>query len=68
MKQYYIIKRSIIGRLLDVYGFRTKREVNTELSKLLEGGYQVTVVTRSVLVTADNLEAERIVAGLPHII
>lgn len=66
--KYYIIKRSIIGRLLDVYGFNTKREVNAELSKLLERGYQVTVVTRHVLVTADNLEAERIVAGLPHVI
>lgn len=66
--KYYIIKRSIIGRLLDVYGFHTKREVNAELSELLERGYQVTVVTRHVLVTADNLEAERIVAGLPRVI
>lgn len=66
--KYYIIKRSIIGRLLDVYGFNTKREVNAELTELLERGYQVTVVTRHVLVTADNLEAERIVAGLPHVI
>lgn len=66
--KYYIIKRSIIGRLLDVYGVKTKHEVNKELNELLERGYQVTVVSRTVLMTADNLEAERIVAGLPRIV
>lgn len=65
--KYYIIKRGINGKLLDVIGEDKKVEVQKIINEHLSLGYQLTVVLRAVMLTADNLFEEREYLGLPHI-
>lgn len=65
--KYYIIKRSINGKLLDIFGEDKKVEVQKIVNEHLSLGYQLTVVLRAVMLTADNFYEEREYLGLPHI-
>lgn len=65
--KYYIIKRGINGKLLDVMGEDKKIEVQKILNEHLSLGYQLTVVLRAVMLTANNLQEERAYLGLPQI-
>lgn len=65
--KYYIIKRGINGRLLDIFGEDKKIEVQKILNEHISLGYQVTVVLRAVMLTANNLHEERAYLGLPQI-
>lgn len=64
--KYYIIKRSINGRLVDVYGVDKKADVIKTTNDHLRTGYQITTVLRSVMMTADNLFEARAFLGLPQ--
>lgn len=65
--KYYIIKRSINGKLLDIFGEDKKLEVQKIINEHLGLGYQITVVLRAVMLTANNLTEEREYLGLPQI-
>jgi hypothetical protein len=65
--KYYIIKRGINGKLLDIIGEDKKIEVQKIINEHLSLGYQITVVLRAVMLTADNLYEERAYLGLPQI-
>lgn len=65
--KYYIIKRNINGKLLYIFGEDKKIEVQKILNEHLSLGYQLTVVLRAVMLTADNLHEEREYLGLPQI-
>ena len=64
--KYYVIKRDINGRLLDVIGEDKKVPVWQIVSELMSLGYQVTVVSRVVMLTADNLFEARTKIGFPQ--
>ena len=64
--KYYIIKRGINGKLLDVIGEDKKVPVLQIVSELMSLGYQVTVVSRAVMLTADNLFEARTKIGFPQ--
>ena len=64
--KYYIIKRGINGKLLDVIGADKKGAVWQIVSELMSLGYQLTVVSRAVMLTADNLFEARTKIGFPQ--
>ena len=64
--KYYIIKRGINGKLLDVIGADKKCVVWQIVSELMSLGYQLTVVSRAVMLTADNLFEARTKIGFPQ--
>lgn len=64
--KYYIIKRGINGKLLDVWGVNRKTDLYEGARESIDDGYQITVVSRGVLMTADNLGEARAKLGLPQ--
>ncbi len=64
--KYYVIKRGANGKLLDVWGEDLKQDVYTAVREHIGLGYQITVVNRFVMMTADNLGEARAMLGLPH--
>lgn len=65
--RYYIIIRGINGRFYDVIGCDKLTMIHQEFNQYLKKGYQVTLVSRSVMLTADNLGEARAYCGLPQI-
>ena len=66
--KYYVIKRGINGKLLDVIGADKKVDVWEIVSRHMGLGYQLTVVSRTVMVTADNLFEARTKIGFPQFV
>ena len=64
--KYYVIKRGINGKLLHVEGLDKKTDVNKYITEHLSLGYQLTLLSRMVMLTADNLFEARERLGLPH--
>ena len=64
--KYYIIKKGINGKLLDVIGLDKKGNVWQYVSAHLSLGYQLTTVSRAVMLTAENLFEARERLGFPH--
>ena len=64
--KYYIIKKGINGKLLDVIGLDKKGNVWKYVSTHLSLGYQLTTVSRAVMLTAENLFEARERLGFPH--
>ena len=64
--KYYIIKRGINGKLLDVIGADKQTEVHRIIREHISLGYQLTIVSRTVMVTADNLFEARTFIGFPQ--
>ena len=64
--KYYVIVRGIHGKLYHVEGLDKKQDVWKYVSKHLSLGYQLTTVSRAVMVTAENLFEAREKLGLPH--
>ena len=65
--KYYLIKRGINGKLLEIIGIDKKCEMWQAVKEHMSLGYQITIVQRSVMLTADNLNEERELLGLPQI-
>jgi hypothetical protein len=65
--KYYLIKRGINGKLLEVIGVDKKGDMWGIIKEHMGLGYQLTIVQRSVMLTADNLYEERAFIGLPQI-
>lgn len=64
--KYYIIKRGINGKLLEVIGFDKKVDVHQFINKHISLGYQITLLSRAVMLTGSNLFEARERLGLPH--
>ena len=64
--KYYIILRGINGKLYHVEGLDKKQDVWRYVSEHLSLGYQLTTVSRAVMMTATNLFEAREKLGLPH--
>ena len=64
--KYYIIKRGINGKLLDVIGLDKKVDVHHFINEHISLGYQITLLSRTVMLTASNLFEAREKLGLPH--
>lgn len=66
--KYYIIKRGINGKLLDVLGADKKTVAWQIISANMGLGYQLTVVSRTVMMNADNLFEARTKIGFPQFV
>lgn len=66
--KYYIIKRGINGKLLDVLGADKKTVAWRIISEHMGLGYQLTVVSRTVMMNADNLFEARTKIGFPQFV
>lgn len=64
MHKYYVIQKGINGKLFNVFFADNKREANGIVNDYIDLGYQITVVSGSVLFTSDNLDEERKMLGI----
>lgn len=64
--KYYVILRGINGKLHHVEGLDKKQDVWRYVQENLSLGYQLTTVTRAVMMTATNLFEAREKIGFPH--
>jgi hypothetical protein len=64
--KYYVIIRGINGKLYRVEGVDKKKDVWDYVREYLSLGYQLTAVTRAVMLTATNLFEAREKIGFPH--
>lgn len=64
--KYYVIVKGIHGAILGAVGLDKKVDVWKYVSEYLSLGYQLTTVSRAVMMTATNLFEAREKLGFPH--